>query len=124
MRDCLRQCSSKCGMHQSHLWLWACLEDSDSAGLLNQMLWAYPEDSDSAGLLGNSDSCIFQNFTGDSEVEGLRLTELGPMLPYRQNQLDLLGSNTQETLPWEDEASCSQVLQSRVLKDSDYYHYY
>lgn len=114
MKDRLRQCSSKCGMHQSHLWL----------SLQIRMLWAHPEDSDSAGLLEDFDSCIFKNFTGDSEVEGLGLTELEHVLPYRQNQLDLLGSNTQETPPREDGASCSQILQSRALKGSDYYHHY
>lgn len=75
--------------------------------------------------MGGSDSSIFQNLTGDSEVlgwpksafaffrkmsqktqthflvnptEGLRVTALGYMLPYRQNHPELLGSNSQKRL--------------------------
>ena len=73
------------------LQMW-CSSESQCFSTPMRLLWKHSENSGSGDLLGGSDSSVFPNLTGNSEVEMLRATALGYMLLCRQNQPELLGS--------------------------------
>ena len=73
------------------LQMW-CASESQCFSTPMRLLWNHSENSGSGDLLGGSDSSVFPNLTGNSEVEMLKATALGYMLLCRQNQPELLGS--------------------------------